>query len=80
MKSKTAIRIVMMAIFVIAIDAGFTLATYFERRDTVKIVRANSAVEVWHDGKLLHEFTQRNCDSASLETLNYIIKTAEEQR
>lgn len=52
---------------------------YYRASTCVRIIRSDTTIEVWKHSNLLLEFTPRNTDSASMQTLRYLEKVANEK-
>ena len=56
-----------------------TIETKIDLDGTMNITRTEDAFNIYSNtGELILEFTKQNCDSVSLETLDYIYETAKE--
>ncbi len=79
MKHYYLIIIIAIALLAIGTQAGVTAVDSPRKCNCVELVKNGETLEVWKGGELLLEFTPQNTDSASMETLLYIEKSANEK-
>jgi len=61
------------AIVVLIVIIGWMYYLIHTDKDNIQITKNGTTYEVYKDKQLIHEFTARNTDTASLETLEMII-------